>query len=819
MAGKMMELAIAIKGKVESSLGSSTKQAAGSINELASKLAQLQKIQSKADAWVKQAQAVRSLSVQMRQAKTNLEQASQAMHASGSSSGDAAIAYGQARREVERLSKALTQGRDKLAKMSDGLQQSGFDSKNFAENYRRVQAEVNKTNGQLARPKAINAARNNRDDANARLTNANVNFGYAVGYAATLAAPIVEATQEAMKFESVMADVRKVVDFDTPQQFKEMSADVLALSQRLPMSAEGIAQIVAAGGQSGIARDELLAFAESAAKMGIAFDVTAEQAGDMMAKWRTAFHMEQGDVIDLADKINYLGNTTAASAPLISDVVTRIGPLGEIGGVASGEIAALGASMVGTGVQSEVAATGIKNLILGMTAGEGATKSQAAAFAALGMDATEMASRMQTDAKGAILSVMEALQALPKEQQATVLSDLFGKESIGAIAPLLSNLDALKDNFNKVADATQYAGSMEAEYQARAATTENGLQLTKNSLNALAINVGSALLPALNSALTAIAPVAAGFASWAEKNPELVTALVAIAGAVAGIVVAVLGFNVVMAVIGSFIANIKLLNTVFGIASKATAIFNAALALNPAIAIAMAIIALIGVLVYLWNTNDAFREAVLSAWETITTGINAAITAIGDFFFNLIVRAGELYNGVANWLFQLPTACVEAGAEFVNGAVAWASEAYDSIMEWIQKLPSAISDTIGNAWEGIKAKFSGGFSIGVQAAANANGGIYGRGAFLTTFAEESPEAAIPIDGSQRALDLWAQTGSMLGVSPVGGDSSFVFAPQITVQGAGQDTAQTVANVLDMKMREFESMMRRHQSNQRRLAYE
>lgn len=174
----------------------------------------------------------------------------------------------------------------------------------------------------------------------------------------------------AMKFESTMADVRKVIDFDTPQQFKEMSKDILELSQRIPMTAEGLGQIVAAGGQSGIARDELVGFAESAAKMGVAFDITADQAGEMMAKWRAAFKMNQTDVIALADKINYLGNTTAASAPLISDVVTRIGPLGEVGGVASGEIAALGASLVGSGINSEIAATGIKNMILAMVSGE-----------------------------------------------------------------------------------------------------------------------------------------------------------------------------------------------------------------------------------------------------------------------------------------------------------------------------------------------------------------------------------------------------------------------------------------------------------------
>lgn len=826
---KMMELAIAIKGKLDASLPASFKTASASTSELTKK--------------------IRSMSGELKSL-----QSAQANH----------------------------------------LKVFGAEDVATGEKILQLQKEINAAS---ERRTAINAAQSTKSAASDKASAARDRFGKGLAVAGIAAAPIIAATKAAMDFESVMADVRKVVDFDTPQQFKEMSADVLKLSQTLPMSAEGIAQIVAAGGQSGIARDELLAFAESAAKMGIAFDITADQAGDMMAKWRTAFHMGQTDVIELADKINYLGNTTAASAPLISDVVTRIGPLGEIGGVASGEIAALGASMVGTGVQSEIAATGIKNLILGMTAGEGATKSQAAAFAQLGMNTAEVAKKMQVDAKGAILDVMEALQALPKEEQATVLSDLFGKESIGAIAPLLSNLDALKDNFNKVADATQYAGSMQAEYDARAATTENSLQLAKNTLAAVAINIGSALLPAVNNLLTSVAPVIASFAEWAGQNSELVTELTAAAGAAAAVVLAVLGFNAIIATVGAFIANLKLLNTTFQIVTKAQALLNAVMTANPLIFIATAVIALVAALVYLWNTNEGFREAILGAWESVKSGISAAIdyvsagisgliawfkalpdavTLLGmvagfivtkvqqipafisnvvQTVANLIVTGVTMYiqflitfwttvitgfidmvtfvvgiipqvwQAIADmvtqaiaFLPQLPAACIAAGSEFVAGASAWASEAYNSIMDWIKQLPSAISDTIGSAWEGIKAKFSGGFSIGVQAAANANGGIYGRGAFLTTFAENSPEAAIPIDGSQRALDLWAQTGSLLGVSPAGGDSNFTFAPQITVQG-GSDAAQTVASVLDMKMREFEGMMRRYQSNQRRLAYE
>ncbi|EPY8314651.1 phage tail tape measure protein, partial [Salmonella enterica subsp. enterica serovar 4,[5],12:i:-] len=186
--------------------------------------------------------------------------------------------------------------------------------------------------------------------------------GLAIGAAAAgtavlgaLALPV----NAAIGFESKMADIRKVVDgLDDKKAFAQMSDDILTLSTQLPMAAEGIAEIVAAGGQAGIARGDLMQFANDAVKMGVAFDTTAEESGQMMAQWRTAFRLTQEDVVVLADKINYLGNTGPANAKKISDIVTRIGPLGGVAGVASGEIAAMGATIAGMGVESEIASTG-----------------------------------------------------------------------------------------------------------------------------------------------------------------------------------------------------------------------------------------------------------------------------------------------------------------------------------------------------------------------------------------------------------------------------------------------------------------------------
>ena len=52
----------------------------------------------------------------------------------------------------------------------------------------------------------------------------------------------------AIEFESAMADVKKVVDFDTPQQFQQMNRDILKLTRTIPMAGKDIAAIVAARG-------------------------------------------------------------------------------------------------------------------------------------------------------------------------------------------------------------------------------------------------------------------------------------------------------------------------------------------------------------------------------------------------------------------------------------------------------------------------------------------------------------------------------------------------------------------------------------------
>lgn len=314
-----------------------------------------------------------------------------------------------------------------------------------------------------------------------------------------------DCVNAAMEYESAMADVAKVVDGlkdengNLTESYHEMSDAILDMSKNIPMTAEELSQIMAAAGTAGIATEDLTRFTEVAAKMGVAFDSTAEQAGEWMAIWRTALGLTQDEVEVLGDQINYLGNTSSENALKLSQIVTDIGSLAKISGVSASELAALGAAT--TGIDANVAATGLKNMFVAMGQGTQATEKQQKILEKLGYTSTEVAERMQVDSKGMILDLLESINQLPKAEQEAAISGYFGKESLATIAVLAGNLDNLKDQFEKVGDAAAYTGSMEAEYATRAATSANNVQLLENRMNALKIQLGTYLLPVLNTVL------------------------------------------------------------------------------------------------------------------------------------------------------------------------------------------------------------------------------------------------------------------------------------------------------------------------------
>ncbi|QIG65612.1 hypothetical protein [Salmonella phage PT1] len=440
-------------------------------------------------------------------------------------------AFGTVKSSVEQVGAAMAKLEREQRQLTNAIQTFGRQGKNVDSLRAKYAANVSAVDKLRTATERLKRVEDARERNLAKRDQYKDGIMGTIALGATIAAPI----KAAMDFESTVADIKKVVDApkgsDEDTFFKAISKQVLDMSKTLPMTANEIGRIFALGGQSGIATEDLAKFTESAVKMGVAFDVSAEQAGQSMAELRSAFGMTQDQVNTLADQMNYLDNNGSAAAKDIMEIVQRIGPLAKVAGVSAGQVAALGSTLRGMGVQNEIAATGIKNLFLTLASGDAATKKQKEVFKQLGYTSKEVSKSMQLDAEKTMTVILKQISKLPKHAQAAALTELFGKEVVGSIAPLMTRLGELQKNFDAVSDRTKYAGSMQKEFEARAATTANQLILFRNQITGLGVTIGSVLLPAVNSVLQTVGPWIGKITELADAHPVVTKAIVATAGA------------------------------------------------------------------------------------------------------------------------------------------------------------------------------------------------------------------------------------------------------------------------------------------------
>ena len=549
---------------------------------------------------------------------------------------------------------------------------------------------------------------------------------------------VVDCAQSAMSFEETMSDVAKVVDGlkdsngNLTEEYYAMSDSLIEMSKKIPLTTDELGQITAAAGQANIAKEDLMQFTETAAKMGVAFDTTAEQAGTWMATWRTALNLTQDEVETLGDQINYLGNTSSENALKLSQIVNDIGSLAKISGVSGAELAALGAAT--TGIDANVAATGLKNMFVAMGSGKSATDTQIGVLQKLGFTATDLAERMQVDAQGAIMDLLGAINKLPAAEQEAAIKDYFGKESLATVAVLSANLDNLKSQF----DETKYAGSMEAEYQAKAVTTANSIQLLKNRWEALKIQLGNYLLPMISKIVEYMSSSVDSISAYIEANSEKIEgfinkvvdniptvietckSLIPVLAGIAGAFVAFKGITSIMAIAKSFSKVIGVIkNVIFAFQAFAggAATLGEAIAFvcNPVGLVIAAIAGFIAIIVALYTKNEEFRNKVNEIWN----GIKESILSVFD---NIKAKIAE-HQGtidavvafVQNVLGSILIECMNIFVTRVGIVIETIGAVINGVIDFISGVITIIEGICNGdwskVWDGIKEVVKGAVEI------------------------------------------------------------------------------------------------------------
>lgn len=414
---------------------------------------------------------------------------------------------------------------------------------------RGLAAEYGHLSAQMDRARAVQTAMAaNRSQAGALQAQRADLQGRLLGTAAVGATAAIPV-KLAVSAEDVFADLRKVMD--APEEvMQQLFADAQAMSSRTGKSFEDIVTIMTAAAQAGLGktREEMLGVAEQATKMSIAWGVSAEQAGKSLATWRAAMGLTAEQSRHTANVINALSNEMNAEAGEIDKVFTEVGPLMKSTGMATQDIAALAATLEASGAAPDKAATATKNFLKVIAAGPAAlTDERKSIYKYLQLDPAELQKQLQTDAKGAIMRVLEALQRVRPEERNSISTLLFGDDSLMAIMPLLTRIDTLRDAF-RIANS-DVAGSVDQEYANRMKTTATSLAKVTQSARNLGITVGTALLPVVGAAAEGGASVLGVIRDLARRFPRLTGVVMGAGAGVAALAVGGVALGLVLNVL------------------------------------------------------------------------------------------------------------------------------------------------------------------------------------------------------------------------------------------------------------------------------
>ena len=149
--------------------------------------------------------------------------------------------------------------------------------------------------------------------------------------------------------------------------------------------------------------------------------------------------------------------------------------------------------------------------------------------------------------------------------------------------------------------------------------------------------------------------------------------------------------------------------------AEAFAMLNSVLLANPIVLIISLITGLVAGIIYLWNTNEDFKNALIIIWETVKSTFETVINAIVTFFTetipnafnNFITTLINFVNTVITWFQNLPYNIgllvgqmlghiIQFGVNAWNWVTTKMPQIINGIIEWFSKLPSNIWNWLMN---------------------------------------------------------------------------------------------------------------------------
>lgn len=373
-------------------------------------------------------------------------------------------------------------------------------SKNVANSLSKVDKEAKKVHASFLQMNVSTKGLGNLGNASLRLTKQVLQLGTVIAGTAIAFETFIIKT--ATDFESSFAGVRKTVEA-TEEEFAKLRSELIELSKQKPVDVNQLAKIEELGGQLGIAKENLTSFTDTISDIVVTTDLMAESASKDFARIFNITREQQKNFDRFGSTIVDLGNNFATTESEIVEMTNRLAPTASLLDISTANTAGLAAALSSLGIPSELGGTAFQRLgqsIFSATQKGGADLERFAQVA--GMTAEQFKQAFEEDAAKAISVFLEGIGKMKDEGgnvisvlEALNLSDVRLSRTVLALA---SNTDLLNNALDTSSKAWNENTALQTEAGKRYATTASQLEILKNKILSISIEIGDRLLPHVN---------------------------------------------------------------------------------------------------------------------------------------------------------------------------------------------------------------------------------------------------------------------------------------------------------------------------------
>ena len=632
MAGrKEFELLFKLQAALGSGFNSSFRGAMNTTKQLQSNLSKINSLSGKIDGFQKQSAALQANKDKLAKLTEEHDRLQKEMSQTEQPSEALRQKMERNARQIEQTTAKIKEQETRLGQLGSELSEAGINTDRLSQENDKLAKSYEKIKNNQEKLAHIAEAQQKNNEAIAQ-TKSQLT-GTLGAFAAVGAAIYAGPVQKSMEFQTSMAKVGTIADQNVVP-LSQMQKEIINLSNSLGVNANAVADDVYNAISAGQNTADAVGFVEKATMLAKGGFAETGQALDVLTTILNAYGKKSSEAESVSNMLITTQNRGKVTVAELSSVMGKIIPTANANKVSLEQLCAGYSIMTARGIAAAETTTYMNSMLNEL--GKSGTTADKTLRAAAGGSFSELMAQGN--------SLADVLNILQTEAQkgGKTLSDMFGSAEAGkaALTLMANGVDGFNSEVSAMVDST---GAAQAAYEKMMNTTAAKVEKAKVALSNLAIVLGDTFLPYVTKAADKLAGLVTKFSEWAQENPELLSTVVKVGAALAGLTVGAqagkLGFleikSGVLSVMGAF-SKIKALGASGGL----KALFSGFGGIGGKLLPIAGIIGGIGLAIKLISGN---LEEVRS-WIRETFGDGAL--AVFDKVWGVIQNVGAAIKGV-----------------------------------------------------------------------------------------------------------------------------------------------------------------------------